>query len=230
MMGQPKGDGVVACVFIGSGGHASVLLDCLEHNRDVVVAGLLARERERWGTRFHGIPVLGGDDLLPSLHGRGITHFVVAVGGSSDNNPRRILFEKALAAGLAPLSVVHPSSIVSPSASIGPGCQLLPGSIVNAGARLGSNVIVNSAASVEHDCDLGDHVHVATGARLASTVSVGTGAHIGAGATIIQLRHVGDWAIVGAGAVVVGDVADRSVVVGVPAKPMARDVSGPEPA
>jgi acetyltransferase-like isoleucine patch superfamily enzyme len=41
---------------------------------------------------------------------------------------------------------------------------------------------------------------------------------------------VGDWAIVGAGAAVVGDVAAGSVVVGVPAKPLARGVSGREPA
>src|SRR5216684_3777860 len=170
-METPKRGDAVTCVFIGTGGHASVLLDCLDHDRGVVVAGALSRDRTSAGTTFHTVPVLGGDDLLPSLRSRGITHFVVAVGGTGDNRPRRALFDKAIAAGLVPLTVVHPRCIVSPSASVGPGCQLLPGAIVGAGARLGSNVIVNSGAIVEHDCDVGDHVHVATGAQLASTVT-----------------------------------------------------------
>ena len=213
---------IVTCVFIGHGGHASVLLDCLEHDRRVVVAGALARDPTTAGTLFQTLPVLGGDDLLPSLPTRGITHFVVAVGGTHDNKPRRALFEQAVAAGLAPLTVVHPRAVVSATASVGPGCQLLAGAIVGPGARLGANVIVNSGAIIEHDCEVGDHVHVATGAQLASTVTIGMGAHIGAGATVIQLKRVGEWAVVGAGAVVVRDVADGTVVVGVPARPIRR--------
>src|ERR1700741_3268122 len=90
---------VVSCVFIGHGGHASVLLDCFERDRGVVVAGFLSRDSTAAGTTFHSFPVLGGDDLLPSLASRGITHFVVAVGGTHDNKPRRALFDKAIAAG-----------------------------------------------------------------------------------------------------------------------------------
>lgn len=217
-------------MFIGSGGHASVLLDCLEDDRQVVVVGLLAADPERSISPFPAVPVLGGDDLLPSLPGRGITHFVVAVGGIGDNEPRRRLFEQARDAGLQPLTIVHPRSIISPSATLGPGCQVFPGAIVAAGARLGSNVIVNSGAIVEHDCRVGDHVHVATGAVLASTVVVGTGAHIGAGATVIQMKRVGDWAVVGAGAAVVTDVEPGMLVGGVPARRLDRRDDGLGPA
>jgi sugar O-acyltransferase (sialic acid O-acetyltransferase NeuD family) len=220
MTSRHAAEAALQCVLIGAGGHASVLLDCCESAGPVVIAGVLVSERARWGTMFRDLPVLGGDEVLPTLPGRGITHFVVAFGGTADNRPRRALFERALAAGLAPLVVKHPSSIVSSYASIGQGCQLLPGSVVNAGARLGTHVIVNTGAIVEHDCQLGDHVHVATGARLAGGVTVGVCGHVGAGATILQGRSVGEGAIVGAGAVVVTDVAPFSVVVGVPARPL----------
>jgi acyl-[acyl carrier protein]--UDP-N-acetylglucosamine O-acyltransferase len=73
----------------------------------------------------------------------------------------------------------------------------LPGSIVNAGARLGRNVIINSGAVVEHDCVIGDHVHVASGAVLASAVNVGAGAHIGAGAVVRQCIEIGASVMVG---------------------------------
>jgi UDP-perosamine 4-acetyltransferase len=105
---------------------------------------------------------------------------------------------------------------------VGLGSQLFPGSIVNTGASLGANVIVNSGAIVEHDCIVGNHVHIATGARLASTIEIGDGAHVGVGATVRQLISIGEGAVVGAGAVVIEDVPGWTIVVGVPAKPLQR--------
>jgi UDP-perosamine 4-acetyltransferase len=218
---ESSGDEAVRCILIGAGGHASVLLDALA-GTSVVLDGVLESDRAKWGSIWNGVAVLGGDEQLTSLAGRAVTHFVVGVGAIGDNRPRAQLFEQALAAGLKPLTVIHPTSVVSPRASIGAGCQLLPGAIVNAGAHLGANVIVNTGAIVEHDCRIADHVHVATGARLASTVSVGRGAHIGAGAIVLQCRTIGEWSIVGAGGVVVGDVAAGAVVAGVPVKPLER--------
>jgi sugar O-acyltransferase (sialic acid O-acetyltransferase NeuD family) len=211
----------IRCVIIGAGGHASVLLDALAAT-GVTPAGVLDAEPAMWGTMWNGTLVLGGDGILASLTSRGITHFIVGVGGIGDNRRRVELFDKALAAGLMPLDVVHPASVISPRATVGSGCQILPGAIVNAGAHLGSNVIVNTGAIVEHDSRIADHVHVATGARLASTVTIGRAAHIGAGAVVLQRRSVGEWAVVGAGAVVVRDVPPGTVVVGVPAKPLEK--------
>lgn len=165
-----------------------------------------------------GVPIPGGDELLPGLVRKGVTCFVVGVGAVGNNQPRRQLFELGLAHGLTPLTVQHPSAIRSEWARVGAGSVLFPAAVVNAGATVGANVIINSGAIVEHDCIIGDHAHIASGARLASTVRVGVGAHVGAGATVLQCRSIGDDAVVGAGAVVVKDVPPRSVVVGVPAR------------
>ena len=210
----------IRCVFIGAGGHAAVLADALAEST-VEIAAVLDPHLSA-GASWNGVPVIGGDDQLESLTGRGISHFVVAVGGIGDNRPRVRLFERAIAAGLLPLSVVHASAVISRQADLGPGCQILPGAIVNARARLGANVIVNSGAIVEHDCRVGDHVHLATGVRLASTVIVGRGAHIGAAATVLQCRTIGELAVVGAGAVVTRDVPGGSTVVGNPARPLEK--------
>lgn len=219
----------IHCVILGGGGHAQVLVDCLHATGKVGLYGILDTDPALWGKELLDVPILGGDKLLPELLRQGTTHFIVGLGGTGDNEPRRRLFELGLAHGLRPLTVIHPSAICSPWAKIGEGCVLYPTTVVNAGAILGKNVIVNTGTIVEHDCVLGDHVHVATGARLASSVRIGDLAHIGAGATIKQCICVGEGAVVGAGAVVVNDVRPHTVVVGVPARPMKIAENGQKP-
>ena len=204
-----------------------MLIDCLKASSGAIPRAILDSNQSRWGQKLLGVPILGGDNLLPELVGRGVSHFVVGVGSTGDNQPRQRLFELGLSHNLQPLIVVHPTAICSKWAKVGPGSQLLPGCIINAGATIGANVIINSGAIVEHNCILGDHVHVATGARLASTVQVGAAAHIGVGATVRQRIRISEGAIVGAGAVVVKDVAPHTVVAGVPARPLQEVKTNP---
>lgn len=208
------------CVVLGGGGHAKILVDALQSCGGIKLYGVLDVDRALWGESLLGVSILGGDNLLPELIEDGVNCFVVGLGSIGDHTPRKSLFDLGIISELHPFTVIHPSATCSRWSSIGPGGQLLSGSIVNAGAELGTNVIINSGAIVEHDCVIGNHVHVATGARLASTVAVGEGAHIGAGATVKQSVCIGEHSIVGAGAVVVKDVLPNSVVAGVPARPM----------
>jgi acetyltransferase-like isoleucine patch superfamily enzyme len=83
--------------------------------------------------------------------------------------------------------------------------------------------IVNTVASVDHDCVLGDFVHVAPGARLCGGVTVAAGAFIGAGAVVVPGRRIGADAIIAAGAVVLTDVPDGSVAAGNPARLVKTD-------
>lgn len=211
-----------ACVVLGGGGHARVVLDALILGGAGRPVGVLDPDPALRGRTILGVPVLGGDELLGRLARGKATHFALGLGGVGDNRPRKRLFEVGLASGLKPLTVRHPSAVRSPWAQVGPGCVLLAGSVVNAGAALGCDVIVNSGAVVEHDCAVGDHAHIATGALLASTVRVGALAHIGAGAALRQCLAVGEGAVVGAGAAVVRDVAAWTVVAGVPARPLRK--------
>jgi sugar O-acyltransferase (sialic acid O-acetyltransferase NeuD family) len=216
-MSNPSGK---YCVILGGGGHAAVLVEALRAAGAAAALAILDADCSRWGQDVLGVPVRGGDDLLPTLHGQGADCFVVGLGATGVGHARRRMFEYGVSCGLEPLTVVHPAAVISPSARMGRGCQVLAGSVVQARAVLGDNVIVNTGAIVEHDCVLGDDVHLATGARLAGGVSVGRGSLVGLGAAVLQGLHVGEDAIVGGGAVVVRDVPDGVVVAGVPARPL----------
>jgi sugar O-acyltransferase (sialic acid O-acetyltransferase NeuD family) len=209
-------------VVIGAGGHARVLLDALHAAGGDVEYVLIDADASRIGSSVDGIPVVGTDESLDALVSAGAAAFVVGVGGNGNNRIRKRIFDRAIAAGLRPLSVIHPASIRSPHATVESGSQLLAGSIVNPGSVVGVNAIINTGSVVDHDCSVGAHAHVATGARLAGGVHLGEGVHVGAGATILPGVRVGEWTVVGAGGVVVRDVPDHLVIAGVPARVLRR--------
>jgi sugar O-acyltransferase (sialic acid O-acetyltransferase NeuD family) len=206
---------MIPVVGIGAGGHTKVLLDILRLMHTYHVVGLL--DPGCVGVSVSGVPVLGGDDLLPRLFADGIAAAFIGMGGVGDNTLRLKLFEKVQTAGFTFINVVHPAAILAYGVQLGQGVAIMAGVVINPDTKIGDNVIINTGALVEHDCEIGSHVHISPGAVLCGGVRVGMGAHIGAGATVRQYITIGEHALVGAGAVVVKDVPARTVVVGIPA-------------
>ena len=207
-------------IGLGAGGHAKVVIEILQLDDRFQLVGLLDQKPELEEEVVLGVKVLGNDERLPELARDLITHFFVGVGSIGNTVPRRKLFELGLSHGLRPVTAVHPQAVLSPSAVLNEGVTVMATAVINACAVLGKNAVANTGAIIEHGCRIGDHVFIATGAQLASSVNVERGAHIGAGATIRQCITVGQGALVGAGAVVVEDVPPRTVVAGVPARPL----------
>lgn len=206
------------CIILGAGGHAKVVLESLRLMGGVEVIGILDKEKTSSRMFFDGIPILGDDTALEQVYAQGADTFIIAIGSVRSGLLREELFELGEKAGLKPMSVIHPSSFCAASAAIEDGVQLFAGCIVNSGAQLGRNVIVNCGAIVEHDCKIADHVHIASGACLCGDVKVGKSSHIGARSVILQGVCIGRSVTVGAGAVVLKDVPDFQTVVGVPAR------------
>lgn len=82
------------------------------------------------------------------------------------------------------------------------GTVTLHGSIIQDGTILGRHVIINTGATVDHDCKVGDFVHVAPGAHLCGDVTVGEGAFIGAGTIVTPGSKIEPWAFIKAGSLV----------------------------
>ena len=93
----------------------------------------------------------------------------------------------------------------------------MPRSLIHSYTEIGSNCIVNTQASIDHECKIGNGVHVMGGAVITGRVRIGDYATIGSNATILPDLKVGEGAFVGAGAVVTKNVVPGEKVVGIPA-------------
>ena len=186
----------------GGGGHAAVLADVLAAQGHTL-AGIFAdaKPTRDWGQT----PYLGPYDpeAYPELP------LILAIGHNAARREKAGLIRHRFTEG------IHPSVLLSPSAGIGEGTVLYHGSIVQAGAQLGRHVIVNTSATIDHDCCIADFAHIAPGCNLCGGVEVGEGALIGVGAKLIPGVKIGAWATVGAGSVVLRDVPAGVTVVGV---------------
>jgi sugar O-acyltransferase (sialic acid O-acetyltransferase NeuD family) len=195
----------------GAGGHARVIVEMCE-DLDLEIRRIYVDHPQ--GEAFLGYPVNSWNaDGALGLGG------IIAIG---DNTGR---CKVALKVGGTFARVFHPNAFISRRANISEGCVAMSGTTIHGGTSIGHHCIVNTHASVDHDCFLGDFVHIAPHAALCGHVSVGTGTLVGAGSVIIPGVTIGSWVTIGAGAVIRKDVPDGALVVGNPGRIIKIDKS-----
>jgi sugar O-acyltransferase (sialic acid O-acetyltransferase NeuD family) len=196
-------------VIIGAGGQGRVIADTAE----ALGYSDISFVDNRWPELKKNLvwPVLASE--LPEAK-RGQDCFV-AVG----NNRKRLeLVELLLLRGCSIPTLIHPSAHVSSHVNLDVATFVAPKACLCVGAKLGKAVVINTGATVDHDCVLGEGVHVSPGAHLAGGVIVGNCTWIGIGSSVRELTKIGSDVLVGAGACVVSEIVNGAIVVGVPAK------------
>ena len=163
-----------------------------------------------------GHPVIGLDDATPG------SLVSIAVG---EPEIRHGLHKKALQAGLRLASIISPSAFVSPLATLGDGVIIAPFCSIQARARIGENVLVNTAAIVGHDAFVDSDSVLSFTVNLGGATQVGSRSYLGMGALVRERLSIGHSTIVGMGSVVCADVPDEVVCVGNPAKVSCRNTS-----
>lgn len=193
-------------LIFGAGGHGACVVAAAMEAGSRVAACL---------DDAHGAPVLGVPSLLAhAFKWPRAFEFVVAIG---DCAARRAKFLELLARGGTPKTIIHPRAYASPHAVISRGSVIFANATIDPRVTIGENVIVNIGASVAHDSLVESHSHIAPNVSLCGCGHIGEGAWIGAGSSLIQHVTVGPWSYIGAGSVIVRDIPARHKAFGNPA-------------
>ncbi|MDR0261949.1 MAG: acetyltransferase [Sphingobacterium sp.] len=188
-------------VLYGAGGHAKVLADIAEAcNYDELVFC----EDQPTKSSLLDYPVTATINNTDNC--------ILAIG---NNKVRKILSDKLKNKFI---TLVHPKAQISNRALIKEGTVVMAGVTVNVDANIGKHCIINTNASIDHDCVIEDFVHLSPNTALAGNVKIGEGTHVGIGACVIQGINVGKWVTIGAGAVIIKDIPDGCTVVGNPGR------------
>lgn len=205
-------------IILGNGGHAKVVIEGLRRiSADII--GIVAPDARRGRRGPFGIDVIGDDDAVLG-HNADTVALANGIGSLPGINLRWPAYLRHAGNGYAFVTIVHPEAYVAEDVTLAEGVQVMAGAIIQPGAHIGRQTIINTGAQVDHDCVVGDGVHIAPGATLSGDVRIGDGAHIGAGATVIQSIVIGANAVVAAGAVVIENVGEGERVASIPARPM----------
>ena len=198
--------------IIGASGHGKVVADT------AIQCGWthIIYFDDAWPTlTTHGKwPVLGTPETL-TQHLQGFSAIIVAIGDNHIRLHKSLALQKA---ALPLASLIHPNAYVASDTHIEDGSIICAGAIVQPGTSIGLAGIVNTIATVDHDCSLASGVHISPGANLAGSVSVGECTWVGIGASINQSLSVGANVVIGASAAVTKDISDGVKVIGIPAK------------
>jgi sugar O-acyltransferase (sialic acid O-acetyltransferase NeuD family) len=202
---------------ICGGGHAKVVLDILRSEGLHDVVGVIDDFLPEGHVVLEPFAVLGTlRDVQNVFAKHSVTAAVVALG---DNRKRKCLVD-SLTESLPSIKFVraiHPRATIGSGVIIGDGTVVMAGAVINCVSRIERHCIVNTMASVDHDCRVEDYASLAPRATLCGAVHVGSLAAVCAGAVVVQRVKIGEGAILGAASHARHDIPSYTVQYGNPA-------------
>ena len=198
-------------VIIGAGGHAKVIADIIVKSGDNII-GFLDDNIEKDTIVIDKYKVIGDlNNRFPMSALNKDYEFVIAIG---DNKKRKEIVENT--PDMRFYTAKHPSIQIGLDVKIEEGTVVMANAVINPSAKIGKHCIINTGAIIEHDNIIEDYVHVSPNAALGGTVTVGECTHIGIGAVVKNNINICKNCTVGAGAVVVKDIEEKGKYIGIP--------------
>ncbi|MBM9501945.1 acetyltransferase [Leptospira sp. 201903071] len=199
--------------LVACGGHGRVVLDSFL-NVGNSVEGIIDKNLDIDSYVF-GVRVVGGDDLLKQFDPNS-TRLINGFGFVKSISTRKNKYEDWERSGFQIVGIKHQSVFCGSECIIEISSQIMAGAVLQNRVRVGENVVINTRASIDHDCVIGKHTFISPGVVLCGGVSVEESVFIGAGAIVLPGVRIGKNSVVSAGALVNKDVESETVVAGSP--------------
>ncbi len=191
-------------LIIGSGGHASVLLDMLREKK-INILGYVSPSPASNQTLFSQYRWYKNDEDVLQFDKSAIK-LVNGIGSLPGNTLRADFYNKYQKLGYSFAILVSKEASVSKYAYLAEGVQVMRGAIIQTGTSIGFNSIINTGSVVDHDCLIGSNNHIAPGVTISGQVTSKENVHFGTGSSVIQSINVNENVVVGAGSTVTKDV------------------------
>lgn len=202
-------------IVVGSGGHAKVVIDMLEKQRQYSIVGLIDK-KENVGKTVSGYTVLGDIEYLLDIK-KDLYGGIVAIG---ENWTRSVVVSQitSVMPNFRFVTAIHPSAIIAEGVKIGCGTTVSAGVIINKDSIIGNHCIINTKSSVDHDNLIGNFVSLFPNVTIGGNVSIGDFSSICLGSNVINSTTIGKHTVIGAGSTVLENIRDNVIAFGTPAK------------
>lgn len=165
-------------ILIGGGGHCRSCIDVIEAIDEYTIAGIVEQDGYTGDSDVFGYPILGRDSDLPKLRER-YEYALITLGQIRPASPRKKIHQSLRKMDFAFPILISPRAYCSPNATVAPGTIVMHDSLINVGATIGENCIINTKALIEHDASVGAHSHISTGAIVNGSCRIGEECFLG---------------------------------------------------
>ncbi len=191
-------------ILVGGGGHCKACIDVIEQQKQFRISGVIDIP-DMIGKTIITYPIIGCDDDIPNLTEK-YKYFLITIGQIKLSKIRQNIFNNLKSFNIFFLLVISPLAYVSPHSRIGNGTIVMHGAIVNAGADIGENCIINTHAIIEHDVRIENHCHISTTAVVNGGAYIGRNSFIGSKSMIREGVTIEKATVISAGSIVMADI------------------------
>ncbi len=171
--------------IIGSGGHASSLIDLIMSTNKFKIYGYFDKTKN---TKIN-LEYLGNDSEISNHK---IKYAAMGIGLALPSKKKMQIIKKYLSLGINFPSLIHKSSYVAKTSEIHEGVQIFAGTVINTNTIIKSHSIINTGSIIEHDSLIGENSFICPGSILLGSCRIGKNTIIGTKNVILPNTKVLD--------------------------------------